>query len=75
VFQTLNPKDADFERIRGMMLPHVDQGIRHAVSLCWTSLPTDRRNADEVEKVIRRIVDRAIRDLREDATAFGIKQD
>ncbi len=75
MFQSLNPKDPDFDKIRGMMLPHVDQGIRHAVSLCWTTLPADRRSADEVEKEIRRIVDRAIRDLRDDATAFGIKQD
>jgi hypothetical protein len=73
MFQSLNPNGPDFEKMRGMMLPHIDQGIRHAISMCWAALPADRRNADEVEKEIRRIVDRAIQNLRDDATAFGIE--
>jgi hypothetical protein len=36
------------------------------------SLPPERQNVDEVEKEIRRIVERAIRNLREDSDSFGM---
>ena len=36
------------------------------------ALPEDKRSVDELEKQIRRIVDRAIRDLRDDREAFGL---
>jgi hypothetical protein len=49
----------------------VDQTIRHAIHFCWMALPKDRRNADELEKQIRRIVDRALKDFREDSEQFG----
>ncbi len=48
----------------------VDQQIRQAISFCWVMLPPVKQNADEVEKEIRRIVDRALRDFREDSSAF-----
>ena len=35
-------------------------------------LPDGRRTTDEVEKQIRRLVERALRDLREDRDAFGL---
>ena len=50
---------------------HVDQTIRQAIQVCWMVLPKERRNADEMEKQFRRIVDRALRDFREDSEAFG----
>lgn len=40
--------------------------------MCWHMLPEERQNLDDVERVMRRIVDRAIRDMREDAEAFGM---
>jgi hypothetical protein len=49
----------------------VDHTIRQAVQFCWMALPPDQRSIDEVERQIRRIVDRALRDLREDGEAFG----
>lgn len=49
----------------------IDHQIRQALSFCWISLPKDRRSIDEVEKEIRRIVDRALKDFREDRQAFG----
>jgi hypothetical protein len=49
----------------------VDQLLRSAVSLCWMMLPDDRKNADEVEREMRRLLDRVIANLREDAKAFG----
>lgn len=50
---------------------HVDQMIRHGVHSCWTALPKERRNAEELEKQVRRIVERALRDFREDQEQFG----
>ena len=49
----------------------VDQAVRQAIHFCWMTLPKDRRNVDEVERQIRRILDRALRDFREDSEAFG----
>jgi len=49
----------------------VDQTIRQAIHFCWISLPDHRKNVDEVEKEVRRIVDRALRDFREDSEQFG----
>jgi hypothetical protein len=50
----------------------VDSQIRQAIQFCWMALPTGRKNVDGVEKEIRRIVDRALRDLRDDFKSFGI---
>lgn len=49
----------------------VDLQIRQAIQFCWMGLPPDKKNPDELERQIRRIVDRAIRDLREDGKEFG----
>ena len=48
----------------------IDQEIRSAIQLCWMSLAKDRRTLKEVEKQIRRLVDRALKDFREDQAAF-----
>ena len=48
----------------------VDQTVRQAIHFCWMALPKERRNADELEKQVRRIVDRALRDFREDGDQF-----
>ena len=49
---------------------HVDQLVRQAVSSCWMALPKERRNVDEVERQVRRLVERALANLREDQAAF-----
>lgn len=49
----------------------VDQPVRQAIHFCWMALPKDRKTADELEKSIRRIVDRALKDFREDGEQFG----
>ena len=49
----------------------VDQTIRQAIHFCWMALPKDRKNVDELEKQVRRIVDRALKDFREDSKQFG----
>jgi hypothetical protein len=49
----------------------VDQTIRQAIRLCWMSLPPKRKNVKELEKQVRRIFERALRDIREDSKHFG----
>ncbi|HZL37332.1 MAG TPA: hypothetical protein VFC78_18585 [Tepidisphaeraceae bacterium] len=49
----------------------VDQTVRQAIHFCWMTLPKERKNADELEKQMRRIVDRALKDFRNDAEQFG----
>jgi len=48
----------------------VDQMIRQAIQMCWMMLPEDKRSVDGVENQMRRIVDRAIKNLREDGDVF-----
>ncbi len=73
MLEKLDPGDEDsFKRMREFFGPaQVDQTVRQAMHFCWMSLPMARRNADELEREFRRIVDRAIRDFREDSAAFG----
>ena len=61
------------QRMRDVFGPNqVDFTVRQAIQSCWWALPDDARNVDELEKQIRRLVDRALRDVREDAAAFGL---
>ncbi len=53
----------------------IDQMIRQAIQFCWMALPKERRNAEEVESQVRRLVDRAMEDFREDREAFGRADD
>ncbi len=61
------------KKMRAMFGPgQVDQSVRQAIQMCWMMLPDDAKTVDELEKQFRRIVDRAIKDLREDSDAFGL---
>jgi len=73
-YEQFNPNDPNQgERFRSCFGPQqVDEQVRQAISTCWMALPQDRRNIEEVEKQMRRLVDRALRDLREDSAAFGL---
>lgn len=58
--------------LRRMMGPTaVDQMIRQAITTCWAAMPDEKRNVSCVEAEVRRMVDRALEDLRADASAFG----
>jgi hypothetical protein len=72
--EKFDPKDPNaMKRMRAFFSPQqVDQQIRQAIDFCWMALPPGKQNVDEVEKQIRRIVDRALRDLREDSESFGL---
>jgi len=64
--------EESFDKMRESFSPAmVDQLVRQALQMCWMMLPNDKRNADELERQFRRIVDRALKDMREDDQAFG----
>lgn len=52
----------------------VDQNIRQAIHLCWMMLPDERKNLDALEREIRRVVDRALQDFRNDYHVFQAKK-
>jgi len=67
--------EGSWEKARQVFGPgQVDHFIRQAVQFCWMGLPKDNRNVDELERQIRRIVDRALRDVREDFDCFFGKE-
>ena len=63
--------EESFDKMRDMFGPsQIDQQIRQAVHFCWMGLPKEKRNVDELERQIRRLVDRALRDVRDDFDEF-----
>ncbi|MBN1589513.1 MAG: hypothetical protein JW888_08365 [Pirellulales bacterium] len=70
--QEFDPNDDEsFDKMRDFFSPaHIDQTVRQAIQFCWMMLPREKRNIDEIERQIRRIVDRALKDLRDDEQAF-----
>jgi len=73
-FHKFDPDDEESrDKMRGFFNPsQVDQSVRQALQMCWMMLPNDKRNVDELEQQFRRIVDRALKDLREDGKSFGL---
>jgi hypothetical protein len=64
------------ERMAAMFGPaQIDSQIRQAIQFCWIGLPKERRSVAEVESQIRRIVERALKNFREDREAFGQADD
>jgi hypothetical protein len=53
----------------------VDNAVRQAISTCWMILPEGKRSVAAVEAEIRRVVERALANLRDDASAFGISSE
>lgn len=70
-FEKLEPGKDDDKFLRMMGPGHVDREIRNAIQMLWMTLPKERRSVQEVEREFRRLVDRALRDLHEDAKVFG----
>ena len=70
-----NDDPEGLKKMREMFGPgQVDRSVRQAIQMCWMMLPEDGKSVDELEKQFRRIVDRAIKDLRDDAQAFGLPE-
>lgn len=76
-FHQFDPNDDEsLDKMRDLFGPvHIDQLIRQAIQACWMLLPRGKRNVDETERHIRRMVDRAFKDMREDDKAFWVNLD
>jgi hypothetical protein len=72
MLEQINPNDEEgADKMRDLFGPtQIDHQIRQAIQFCWIGLPKEKKNVDEVERQIRRLVDRALRDLREDFDEF-----
>ncbi len=72
MYERLSPDDENAaEKMQQFFGPtQIDHLIRQAIQSCWLGLPKEKKNVDEVERQIRRLVDRAIRDMREDFDEF-----
>lgn len=72
-YERFDPNDEEaFAKMRGLFSPaQVDQSIRQALQMCWMMLPPDNRNVDELERQFRRIVDRALQNMRDEDDTFG----
>jgi hypothetical protein len=69
-FRNDDPESGD--RMRAFMGPgQVDHMIRQAIQFAWMMLPDDRKTVEEVEHVVRQLVERALKDYREDSESFG----
>lgn len=61
----------DVRRMHDILGPgQIDASLRQTLQTLWVMMPPDKRNVDAVEKEFRRLVDRALRDLREDSNLF-----
>ena len=66
-------EDVPEKDVSKMMGPGaVDTQLREAIRWCWMTLPADKKTVLDVQTEIRRLVERALKDLEEDAKAFGI---
>ena len=65
-------KKGDAQKLGAFFSPsQVDNQIRQAIQFCWMMLPQKQRTMEGVESQIRRMVERALRDFREDWKAFN----
>ena len=63
-----NDKDGMRKMVQSMP-GMVDQSIRNAIQFCWMGMPDERQNVQDVGAEVRRILERALRDLAEDEAA------
>jgi hypothetical protein len=49
---------------------HLDQSVRQVINTCWMMLPKERKTHENVEQEVRRLMERALQDFREDCHAF-----
>ncbi len=70
--ESSGPEQDPRKAMREMFGPsRVDNAIRQAISTCWMMMPDDKKNSQAVAAEIRRIVERALANLEQDASAFG----
>jgi hypothetical protein len=59
------------EAARILGLVPIDQVARLSIQTGWMGLPEERQTVDELESLIRRLLDQALRDFRDDPQEFG----
>ena len=63
--------DENVEKMREFFSPaQVDLSVRQVIQMCWMMLPKKKRNFENVEKEVRRLMERAIRDFKKDFDTF-----
>jgi hypothetical protein len=65
-----NDKDGMGKMLASMGPGMVDQLVRQAIQFCWMQMPAERQNPEAVGAEVRRILDRALRNLAEDVAAM-----
>jgi hypothetical protein len=61
------------EAMRGMFSPaQVEQAVGQAISMCWMMLPPEKKNVGALVEEMRRIFERSIKNLQDDARSFGV---
>ena len=60
--------DDDFASLLGP--GYIDKEVRSALQNCWLCIAKEDRTIDRVEAEFRRIVERAIKDFRDDEKVF-----
>ncbi len=60
------------EKMREFFGPtQIEQGLRQSIQFCWMALPPEKRNIDELERQVMRVIDRIFKNMREDENAFS----
>jgi hypothetical protein len=49
----------------------VDVKLREAINFCWVMLPDESRTTSRLAEEMRRILERAIKDIQDDERAFS----
>lgn len=72
MYTKLDPKDPEsLSKVLRQTSPDVaNDSIRKAIIFGWWLLPKDQRTEENLEREIRRLVDDAIREFREDKDRF-----
>lgn len=58
------------ERDTAAAISGVDQRLRDCLQVLWLALPADKQNIEELESHYKRLVERALRDFKEDLDLF-----
>ncbi len=69
---TCNISNDDLARVKSSVSPgQMDASLRQTLQMLWLMLPKDRRTPEGLETEFRRLVERVLRDFREDAERYG----
>jgi hypothetical protein len=61
------------QSMRDMFGPNaVDNAIRQALNICWMCLPAEKKNVEELSVQMRRILERALANAKEDEGTFRL---